>query len=90
MNPTPRCPAKHYEFRCTLCDIDLVCHLEHFPAEKGSVDSYGAAYEPDIDESMFLVCVYLEGSDVDIVAIVSATYLDHLETLALADLKAYK
>lgn len=90
MNITPPCPVDLYEFQCTLCDVDLVCHLEYFPPERGSVDSMGAPYEPDRNESFDLINVYVDGTDIDIVAIMAATYLDDLEILALADMKAYK
>lgn len=89
-NTTPPCPADLYEFQCTLCDVDLICHFEYIPAERGSVDSMGAPYEADIAESVELVSVYVDGNDVDILQIVAATYLDDLERLALADFKALK
>jgi hypothetical protein len=73
-----------------LCDVDLICHFEYIPAERGSVDSMGAPYEADIAESVELVSVYVDGNDVDILQIVAATYLDDLERLALADFKALK
>jgi hypothetical protein len=73
-----------------LCDVDLICHFEYIPAERGSVDSMGAPYEADIAESVELVSVYVDGNDVDIMAIMAATYLDDLERLALADFKALK
>jgi hypothetical protein len=90
MNTTPPCPADLFEFQCTLCDVDLVCHFEYIPAERGSVDAMGAPYEANIDESVELISVYVNGSDVDILQIIAATYWDDLERLALADLKAYK
>jgi hypothetical protein len=73
-----------------LCDVDLICHFEYIPAERGSVDSMGAPYEADIAESVELISVYVDGNDVDIMAIMAATYLDDLERLALADFKALK
>jgi hypothetical protein len=73
-----------------LCDVDLICHFEYIPAERGSVDSMGAPYEADIAESVELISVYVDGNDVDILQIVSATYWDDLERLALADFKAHK
>ena len=90
MNTTPPCPADLYEYKCTLCDVDLVCHLEYVPAEFGSVDSMGAPYERDSNESMDLVSVYVEGTDFDIVAIMASVFMDDLERLALADMKVYK
>jgi hypothetical protein len=73
-----------------LCDVDLICHFEYIPAERGSVDAMGAPYEADIAETVELVSVYVDGDDVDILGIVATTYLDDLERLALADFKAYK
>jgi hypothetical protein len=64
--------------------------LEYFPPERGSVDSLGAPYEDSRDESFDLVNVYVDGTDIDIVAIMAATFLDDLEILALADMKAFK
>ena len=90
MKTTPPCPVGLYELQCTLCDVDLICHFEYVPAERGSVDSMGAPYEADIAESAELVSVYVDGDDVDILRIVAPTYWDDLERLALADLKAYK
>ena len=90
MNITPPCPVGLYEFQCTLCDVDLICHFEYIPAERGSVCSMGAPYEADIAESTELVSVYVDGNDVDILQIIAATFWDDLERLALADLKAYK
>ena len=90
MNTTPPCSVDLHEFQCTLCDVDLICHFEYIPAERGSIDSMGAPYEADIAESVELVSVYVDGDDVDILGIVAPTYLDDLERLALADFKAYK
>ena len=90
MNQTPPCPVDLYEFQCTLCDVNLVCFLEYIPAIFGSVDSLGAPYERNSNESMDLVSVYIENTDIDILPIIAATYWDELERLALADFKAYK
>ena len=89
MNTTPPCPVGLYEFQCTLCDVDLVCHFEYIPAERGSVDSLSAPYEDDIAESIILVSVYVVGNG-DILPIIAAICWDDLERLALADFKAYK
>jgi hypothetical protein len=90
MSITPPCPDGLYEFRCEYCEIDLVCYLEYIPAEKGSVDSYGAPYEPNIDEDMDVVSVYVQGSDMDLMPIISLHCVEFLERMALVDLKAYK
>ena len=90
MNITPPCPVGLYEFQCTLCDVDLICHFEYVPAERGSVDSMGAPYEADIAESVELVSVFVDGNDVDILPIISATYWNDLERFALSVMKAHK
>jgi hypothetical protein len=90
MNTTPPCPVGLYEYNCTLCDVALVCYLEYFPPERGSSDSMGAPYEDDRDESVDLINVYVDGTDVDIVAIMAAVFMDDIERMALADFKAYK
>ena len=90
MNRTPPCPADLHEYQCTLCDVNLVCHLEYFPAELGSTDSMGAPYEPSSDEAMELVSVYVDGNDVDIAAIMATVFMEDIERLALADMKVYK
>jgi hypothetical protein len=87
MNPTPNCPEGAYEFEITLDDVDLVCHLDYVPEEKGSTGSLGDPYEADIDEGMDLFAVYVADSDVDIKSLMAATYWDHIERLALI---AYK
>jgi len=83
MNPTPNCPKDLFEFVCTIEDVDLVCFLEYIPAEKGSVDSYFAPYEPDLDESMTLNNAYIAGTDVDIAHIILQGLVDHIEVIAL-------
>jgi hypothetical protein len=83
MNPTPCCPKDLFEFVCTIEDVDLVCFLEYSPAEKGSVDSYFAPYEPDLDESMTLNNAYIAGTDVDIAHMILQGLVDHIEVSAL-------
>jgi len=90
MNITPPCPVGLYEYQCTLYEVDLICHLEYFPAERGSVDSYGAPYERNINESMDLVSAYIDGTDVDIVAIIALVFIDVLQSQALVDMRTYK
>ena len=87
MNPTPNCPIAAYEFEITLDDVDLVCHLDYVPAEKGSTGSLGDPYEQDVDECMDLFSVYVAGTDADIKSLMAYTYWDQIERLALL---AYK
>jgi hypothetical protein len=87
MNQTPPCPVGLYEYKCEYWGIDLVCHFEYLPAEKGSVDSYGAPYEPDSDEVMDVVSIYLQGNDVDIMPILASETIDCLERMALLEWK---
>jgi hypothetical protein len=87
MNPTPACPKGIFEYRCEYWGIDLVCHFEYYPAEKGSGDSMGASYEPDIDEAMDAVCFYVAGTDVDILPITVSECVDFLERQALLAFK---
>lgn len=81
--PTPVCPAGLFEFECCIEDVDLICFLEYSPAEKGSTDSYGAPYEPDIDESMTLNNAYIADTDVDIAHMILQGFVDHIEVSAL-------
>jgi hypothetical protein len=87
MNPTPNCPKGAYEFEITLDDVDLVCHLDYLPAEKGSTGSLGDPYEADTDEEMDLFSVYVSGTDADIKCFMDKTFTHNIEQLALL---AYK
>jgi len=81
--PTPPCPNGLYQFECSVEDVDLVCFLEYSPAEKGSTDSYGSPYEPDLKESMTLNNAYIAGTDVDIAHMILQSMVDHIEGSAL-------
>ena len=83
MKPTPICPKDLFQFDCAIEDVDLVCFLEYCPPEKGSVDSYGSPYEPDIEECMTLNNAYIFGTDVDIAHMILQSMVDHIEVTAL-------
>jgi hypothetical protein len=83
MKPTPICPKGLFEFVCSVEDVDLVCFLEYSPEEKGSTDSYGAPYEPDLEEGMMLNNAYIASTDVDIAHIILQSMVDHIEVTAL-------
>ena len=87
MNPTPNCPIAAYEFEITLDDVDLVCHLDYVPAEKGAIGSLGDPYEQDVDEGMDLFSVYVAGTDKDIKSLIDLVFVGNIESLALI---AYK
>jgi len=87
MNPTPNCPIAAYEFEITLDDVDLVCHLDYVPAEKGSTGSLGDPYEEDIEEQMDLFAAYVAGTDADIKSLIDQVLVGNIEGLALL---AYK
>jgi hypothetical protein len=87
MSKTPSCPRGLFQFDCTVEDVDLICFLEYSPEEKGSTDSYGAPYEPDLDESMTLNNAYIAGTDVDIAHMILQGLVDHIEVSALAKYK---
>ena len=89
MKPTPPCPADLQEFSHSLCEVDLVCHLEYIPEIKGSKDSWGANYEPDEDERMILWACYVEGTDKDIASLLDKFYIKELEIVALNGFKDY-
>jgi hypothetical protein len=74
--PTPPCPKGLYQFDCEIEGVDLICFLEYSPEEKGSTDSHGSPYEPDLDESMTLNNAYIAG-----------TVVDHIEVSALEKYK---
>ena len=87
MKPTPPCPKDLYQFDCEIEGVDLICFLEYSPEEKGSTDSYGSPYEPDLEESMVLNNAYIAGTDVDIAHIILQSLVDHIEESALAKYK---
>ena len=87
MNPTPNCPIAAYEFAITLDDVDLVCHLDYLPAEKGSTGSLGDPYEQDVDECMDLFSVYVAGTDADIRSFLDKFFIGNIESLALLKFK---
>ena len=80
---TPPCPKDLYQFDCEIEGVDLVCFLEYSPEEKGYRDSYGAPYEPDIEECMTLNNSYIAGTDVDIAHMILQGFVDHIEVSAL-------
>jgi len=84
---TPPCPKDLFQFECSVEDVDLVCFLEYSPAEKGYTDSYGAPYEPDIEECMTLNNAYIAGTDVDIAHMILQSMVDHIEVTALEKFK---
>ncbi|CAB4134209.1 hypothetical protein UFOVP272_33 [uncultured Caudovirales phage] len=81
---TPKCPNGLIEFACEVEGVDLVCFLEYYPAEFGSKDSMGLAYEPDQDEGMDLVNAYVAGTD--IAHLLMQSLVDHITATALEDL----
>ena len=81
--PTPSCPRGLFQFECCIEDVDLVCFLEYSPEEKGSTDSHGSPYEPDLEEGMMLNNAYIAGTDVDIAHIILQSLVDHIEVSAL-------
>ena len=83
----PVCPKGLYEFSCSVEDVDLICFLEYSPEEKGYRDSYGAPYEPDIEECMTLNNAYIAGTDVDIAHMILQSMVDHIEVSALEKFK---
>ena len=83
MKPTPNCPKDLHQFDCEIEGVDLVCFLEYSPEEKGSVDSLGSPYEPDLEESMVLNNAYIAGTDVDIAHMILQSLVDHIEVSAL-------
>ena len=80
---TPPCPNGLYQFDCEIEGVNLVCFMEYYPEEKGSVDSHGSPYEPDIEESMQLNNAYVSGNDVDIGHLLLQEFVDHIEVSAL-------
>ena len=86
-DPTPNCPKDLFEFACSVEDVDLVCFLEYSPEEKGSTDSLGANYEPDIEECMTLNNAYIAGTNVDIAHMILQSMVDHIEVTALEKFK---
>ena len=81
--PTPVCPKGLFEFECWIEDVCLTCFLEYSPEEKGYTDSYGAPYEPDIEECMTLNNAYVTNTDLDIAHLLLQSMVDHIEVSAL-------
>ena len=84
---TPKCPSGLIEFACEVEGVHLVCFLEYYPAEIGSKDSWGLAYEPDQDESMDLVNAYITGTEIDIAHLLMQSLVDHIAATALKESK---
>ena len=80
---TPPCPKDLFQFECWIEDVCLTCFLEYSPEEKGSVDSHGAPYEPDLEECMMLNNAYIAGTVVDIAHMILQGLVDHIEVAAL-------
>jgi len=80
---TPLCPKGLYQFDCEIEGVNLICFLDYSPEEKGSTDSHGSPYEPDLDESMTLNNAYIAGTDVDIAHMILQGLVDHIEVSAL-------
>ena len=87
MNQTPACPKDLYQFDCEIEGVNLICFMEYYPEEIGSVDSYGSPYEPNIDECMSLNNAYIAGNDVDIGHLLLQEFVDHIEVSALEKFK---
>jgi len=87
MKTTPNCPDGLYQFDCEIEGVDLICFMEYYPEEIGSVDSYGSPYEPNIDECMSLNNAYIAGTDVDIAHMILQGLVDHIEVSALEKYK---
>jgi len=84
---TPQCPRGLFEFKAIIEDVELTCFLEYSPEEKGSTDSYGSPYEPDLEEGMMLNNAYIFGTDVDIAHMILQSLVDHIEVTALEKFK---
>ena len=80
---TPNCPIDLFEFKAIIEDVELTCFLEYSPEEKGSTDSFGAPYEPNIEECMTLNNAYIAGTDVDVAHMFLQSLVDHIEVSAL-------
>jgi hypothetical protein len=87
MTTTSIYPNDLYRFDCTIEGVDLICFLEYSPEEKGSTDSYGAPYEPDLEECMMLNNAYIAGTVVDIAHMILQSLVDHIEVAALEKFK---
>jgi hypothetical protein len=84
--PTPNCPNGLFIFKTIIENVELTCFLEYSPEEKGSTDSFGAPYEPDLEERMTLSNAYIFGH-VDIAHLLFKPMVDHIEVSALAKYK---
>lgn len=75
----PTCPDGMAEFTLCIKGVEMVCHFEYEPAERGFV------YEPAIEIFLVLKAVYVHG--VDIINLMQESIMDEIENLALIELE---
>lgn len=84
----PPCPLGCYEYVHASLELDeeLVCHLEHDPAEVGYREpGTGQALEPDSAERLTLIDAYRRG--VPVRDLLGADLVREIEAAALAQLQ---
>ena len=77
MSHTPVCPLGLEEYIFKIDGVDLTCHIEYEPAERGSREN-GIQMEPDYPESISIEAIYAGGS-MDIQALLSDAILEEIE-----------
>lgn len=75
----PICPDGMAEFTLCIKSVEMVCHFEYEPAERGS------AYEPAIEMFLVLRAAYVHG--VDIINLMQESIMVEIENLALIELE---
>jgi hypothetical protein len=75
---TPRADKGVETFDYYVGDVDVVCHLDYSPAERGSRErGTGLQLEPDYDARADLLAVYVR--DVDVITMLSDDQIADIE-----------
>lgn len=78
----PRADKGIETFEYYLGDVDVVCHIDYSPPERGSRErGTGLQMEPDYDERADVLAVYVR--DVDIITMLSDDQVGDIETAFL-------
>jgi hypothetical protein len=77
---TPDCPEGLYEYIVTVNGVELTCHVECEPEERGSREAgTGLQLEPDYPATL-TVCYVYAGSDIDLLGILGDDIVDDITT----------
>ena len=77
MSYTPICPEGLQEFVFKIDGVELTCHVEYEPEERGSREN-GIQMEPDYAASISIEAIYA-GGNMDIQVLLSDAILEEIE-----------